>query len=791
MHYFPNQVEEKLGFDRIRTLLEKRCASEIGAAIVSKIKPLTDVRQLDIILKQTKEMKSLLESDQAIPSVALADITGSLKQANIPGSWLSPEEFKKIRELVSQIHQLAAYFKGPRQEKYPNLYGLAGQLIPFPALAQALNRIFDDAGEIRSNASRELQTISQRLAELETQVRKKLQALLKTIQQEGWGPETGITMRNDRLVVALFAEHKKKINGLVHDVSATGQTLFVEPAEALDLNNQVREWQESRKREIVRILTELTDLLRPEIPALEKASRQVGMLDFIRAKALLAIEMSADMPQLVGHAEVNWISARHPLLVLHHKPLGKSVVPFSLTLNRKAHILLISGPNAGGKSIALQAVGLLQVMLQSGLLVPAMADSKVGLFRNLFVDIGDDQNLDNDLSTYSSHLAGMRHFLEHGDARTLFLIDEFGTGTDPQFGGPIAEAILEQINRKGSFGVVNTHYSNLKIFADRTPGLMNGCMLFDQVNMMPTYQLETGKPGSSFAFEIATKMGLPKEVIDNARRKSGFKQQQVDELLAGLNLEKSQFRSLRADLEREQKNAKKIKDEYEAKYAEFQAKRTAMLAEAKAQAKQLLHDTNQKIESTIREIRESKAEKKVTQEARKTLATYTQTLLQEELPVAIPKKGLANVQVGDWVKLADSTTWVEVFQVSGKKAEVGLGQMRSWVNWSEMSEKQEKKVEKSLKAGTGGMNLQEKMTTFNAEINVIGKRGEEATEEVLRFVDEALLLGFDRVRIIHGRGTGQLRQRIRQELKRVKSVKSVGNELPEMGGDAITVVNLV
>ena len=609
---YPNTLEQKLGFDKIRELLKQACVSTLGQDYVDKIR-FTDNHQLiDKLLRQTAEFKQIVQFEPDFPSSNYIDVREQLKKARIEGLALTEEEFFDLKLSLRTIQDCLRFLeKRSEKNEYPFLRELAGPVTVNKAVSEAIERVIDDRGHVRDSASPELARIRRQIIAEQNNLRKQLDSMLRMARNNGWIPDDlSLTVRGGRLVIPIAAEHKRKIKGFVHDESSTGQTVYLEPAEVFEANNEIRELEYEERREVFRILQTLTDQLRPHLEDLKKAVNFLAMIDFIRAKARLANQLDAGMPKVHNRPFVNWTAARHPLLHLSFQKQGKSVVPLQVRLDEKQRILIISGPNAGGKSVALKTIGLVQFMLQCGLLVPMNDFSEMGVFQNLFIDIGDEQSLENDLSTYSSHLTAMKQFLIGANKRSLFLIDEFGTGTEPGLGGAIAEAILEDLNKSGAYGVINTHYTNLKVFADKTDGLINGAMRFDGEHLEPLYELEMGRPGSSFAFEISRKIGLPKGVIDRAKEKLGSQQVNFEKLLKELDIEKRVFAEKNMEIGINQRKVAQQLAEYTALKTRLENEQKQLINEAKQKAKSLVQEANQRIENTIREIKENKAEKR-------------------------------------------------------------------------------------------------------------------------------------------------------------------------------------
>lgn len=763
----------------------------MGALHVASMKFSSDPEHIRKWLHQTGEMMDLMHRGLQLPDKNYTDAKPLLDRVKAEGSWLSGEEWFRVRQMLDTAANLKRFFK-ERQELFPLLFDLAGNLPDMERYVREIDRCVDEEGQIKSNASSELYTISKRIQTEEQKVRKQIQSIAKKVIENGWGPENAVTIRNDRQVLAIFSEHKRKITGLVHDESATGQTFYIEPSEIFELNNLVRELYLEKQREIRRILIQLTNYIRPAFPEILLITARLGIIDFIRAKALFSGKIKAAVPQISDKPGVQWLQGRHPLLLLHHRKSNKKVIPFDLTLHRDKRIIVISGPNAGGKSVLLKAAGLMQLMVQHGIPVSASPDSRIGIFKNIFADIGDQQSIDNDLSTYSSHLTNMKQFVNYATSSTLFLIDEMGTGTDPLYGGPMAEAVLEQLNRKWCYGLVTTHFSNLKIYASKTPGLGNGSMVFDQEQLQPLYQFDDGKPGSSYTFEIASKTGVQQDIIQNARKKIGSKNQQADKLLIELEREKTYIKNLKEDLDKEKIKSAALLQSLTEEKASIEEKKEALLKQYRTEALQLVSEARKHIENTIREIRETQAGN--LKQSREPLEHFETSLKKATENAEIsggksPKK-IPAIRAGDWVVITESGQEAEVLSVTRQQAELALGGIiRKYA--LEGLEKTKKPGGAGIKKQSMATDLNQRMVAFNGEINIIGMRGDEALTEVMQFVDEAIMLGYDRIRIVHGRGSGILKKLIRGALKNISSVASVSDEQAEFGGDAITIVKLI
>lgn len=789
MLIYPSDIEDKLGIDQLYALVRSKCKSDPGVRFLERARPSSKVEDISKWLDQTDEMLQILSSGDHLPSRDFQDLEVFLKKIRLKGSFLQGEDFATLKNLLILLYDWTRYLKN-HQESYPELCSLTYGFIADTNLISTIERIVDDKGNIRDNASPELASIRSLLIQKEKAVRQVINKILrKAIQEKLTDEESSVTIREGRLVIPVKAEHKRRIQGFVHDESATGQTVYMEPTEALQLNNEVRELQYQEKREIARILTRLTDLVRDSVADLEKGAFFIGLIDFIHAKAVFAKEIEATKPSISKNPLVKWYFARHPLLWLAHQASGKATEPLSLELTRQEHrILVISGPNAGGKSVALKTVGLLQYMFQTGFLLPVGEGSTFGVFGSLFLDIGDTQSLENDLSTYSAHLTSMKYFQEMADRNSLFLIDEFGTGTEPQFGGAIAEAILTQLNKRKSFGVVTTHYQNLKKFAENNGGAVNGAMKYDVAALEPLFELEIGKPGSSFAFEIARKIGLPEFIIDDAQGMVGTSQVDYENLLNALEKEKSQYQKLGKKLEKEEAAVISIKKDYESLRTMLDEDQKRLIKDAKDEARRIVAEANQKIELTIRQIKENKADKEKTKQLRSDLDTFRSKQL--DLKKEEQKQKKETYTVGDQVTIEGQDTSGEVMALKGKQAQVRFGNIISFIDLKKLKKisNSQAKVEEKKSRRIGGINITDKMARFNGEIDIRGMRAEEALVRVDEYIDEALLLGTDQVRILHGKGHGILREVIRAHLKGHSSIDRTVDEQVEFGGSGITLV---
>ncbi|MEX8546965.1 MAG: endonuclease MutS2 [Mucilaginibacter sp.] len=782
---YPKNSEDKLGFTEIKQLIKAKCLSVMGQEMVDKIQVMNNFDQIQKFLRQTSEFKNILTNDTALPISNFHDIKTLAKKARVEGTFLSEDEFFQVQQSLTTVFAVLAYFN-ERAGLYPNLEALFEHLPIEKNILKAIDRVLDPKGKVRPNASRELQEITAGIAQAEQAARKTIEQIFKNAGNNGWTADGSLTIRDGRLCIPLLSENKRKLKGFIHDESSSGQTVYVEPEEVFMLNNRVRDLEFDRRREIIKILTGLTDELRPYVPILISYHGLLTKLDFVRAKALFALDIEAEMPILVSEMRINLINASHPLLLLSYKKEQKSVVSLNIKIDETDRIIVVSGPNAGGKSVCMKTVGLLQLMVQAGLLIPASEQSEIGVFRQIFADIGDDQSIESDLSTYSAHLSKMKYFVEMADSKTLILIDEFGTGTDPQFGGPIAEAVLESLNQKRTKGVITTHYSNLKLFASNTPGLENASMLFDNLQLRPLYILEVGKPGSSYAFEIAQKIGLPRNVIDAAKNKIGVNQKKVDTLLIDLERDKKEVLDAKLNLQKQERRANVLLRENEELKNYLEENKKALLREAKIQAKTIIQDANKLVENTIAEIKSSNADKETTRNLRENLNHELQKNTVK--PEIVPVKEAPEIEVGDWVKLNDSETMGQVMELARDNVIIAIGDLRTVAKRKKVHKVSRKEVPKEIRRSyNSALN---DTASFSPEIDVRGKRGEETLYEIEKYLDRAIMMGVGSLKIIHGKGDGILRKLIRDYLKKYSEVSHVEDEHADRGGDGITYVYL-
>ncbi|WP_446786104.1 endonuclease MutS2 [Macellibacteroides fermentans] len=823
---YPQNFEQKTGFDKVRQLISDKCLSPLGQERVIDMGFESEMDTVSNRLAQTEEFVRILHGDKEFPSSYFFDVRYSLKRIRPEGTYLDEKELYDLKRSLQTINDIVRFFHPGNSESdeilYPALTRLAGDVLVFPQLVGKIDSILDKYGHVKDNASPVLMQIRREITVTMSGISKSLQSILRAAQSEGVvDKDVTPTMRDGRLVIPVAPAFKRKIRGIVHDESASGRTVFIEPAEVVEANNRIRELEGDERREIIRILTEFTNLVRPMVPDILYSYEFMAEIDFIRAKALFADQIKGIRPIVEDKQQVDWARAIHPLLYLSLQKQHKEVIPLDIELNPDKRILIISGPNAGGKSVCLKTVGLLQYMLQCGLLIPIHESSRTGIFKSIFIDIGDEQSIENDLSTYSSHLTNMKHFVRNCDEKTIILIDEFGSGTEPQIGGAIAEALLDRFNRNGSYGVITTHYQNLKHFAEDTPGIVNGAMLYDRHLMQPLFKLSIGNPGSSFAIEIARKIGLPEDVIAEASSKVGSEYIDMDKYLQDIVRDKRYWEGKRQNIRQQEKKLEEITARYQQDLEEVNKQRKEIMRTAKAEAQRIMAEANAKIENTIREIKEAQAEKERTRMARKALDEFKESVLSQEdandsiaikmaklkerqekkkqkqtgQPLAKPQFNREVIETGDSVRLKGQTTHGTVLEINGKQASVAFGMIKSTVKLELLEKVSKNQIKKEIQKSTfistqTADDMHEKKLNFRQEIDVRGMRGDEALQSVIYFIDDAIQVGAGRVRILHGTGTGALRQIIRDYLKTVPGVHHFQDEHVQFGGAGITVVEL-
>lgn len=808
---YPADYESRIGFAPLRSCVAELCLSRKGRDLVQAMTFSSDFGELNRKLRGVAEMQGLLVAAAELPVSDLHDVAPYLSEIKAERSFMSPRRLWELRGILATAAAVSIFFSDEEAAAAcPVLADEFASLQGFPQVVSAIERAINRFGEVKDSASPELAEIRSQKASVSASMASVMRRFIGRAAAEGvLDKDVSPSVRDGRLVVPVAAAMKRKVSGIVHDESATGKTVYIEPAEVVEAGNRLRELELEEKREETRILIGIADFLRPLIPELSEAVEKLGLYDFIRAKALFAIQTGARMPHLEKKVEFEWYHAVHPGLAMALKSQGREVVPLDLTLSDEKRILLISGPNAGGKSVCLKTVGCLQYMMQCGLLPTLYENSHMGVFENLLVDIGDEQSIENDLSTYSSHLRNMKVFLRVADKNTLFLADEMGSGTEPQIGGALAQAILASLGPTGCRGVVTTHYQNLKTFADEAPGFVNGAMLYDRQHLRPLFKLEVGSPGSSFALDIARNTGLPNSVIEEAKRIAGSDYVNLDKYLSDIARDRRYWANKRLSIKEKEHKLEKAIDSAEERAETLRVRRAEILAEARKQATELLEGANARLENTIHEIRKASAEKERTKEVRQDLERFRndlkETTVDRNEPAELkprrkkapktsaPAPAQGPIAEGDSVRMKDGAVVGKVVAVGPKEAEVVFGALRSRVALSKLVKVSPSKAAKEAQqviSTASHADIRRRQLAFSQEIDVRGMRADEALQAVTYFLDDAVQFGAERVRILHGTGTGALRQAIRQFLNSVPDVAAFADEDVRFGGAGITVVNL-
>jgi len=892
---YPTNFEAKIGFDEIRTMLKAQCLSPLGKGLADELTFSTDHNQVNRWMEEIREMRRIGEEEDALPLTDFYDVRESLKRVRLAGTWLEENELFDLKRSLKTIDALVKFFyrgealnestasRGTnpadssatdaenadnddfslKRWNYPALHDLADGIATYPVLVQQIDQIIDKFGHMRDTASPELAQIRRELARVEGSISRILGGILRSAQAEGIvDKDVAPTMRDGRLVIPVAPALKRKISGIVHDESASGRTVFIEPTEVVEANNKIRELESDERHEIIRILTKMAERIRPHVREMLDSYQFLAQIDLVQAKAQLARHMQAFEPEVKAHPYVDWIRAIHPLLARTLEKKGEKVKPLDIMLTAEKHILIISGPNAGGKSVCLKTVGLLQYMLQTGLSIPIDGRSTCGVFSDIMIDIGDEQSLENDLSTYSSHLLNMKNMIRQASPKTLILIDEFGTGTEPQIGGAIAESVLGQFCKRGAWAVITTHYQNLKHFADSHDGIANGAMLYDRHEMRPLFQLAIGRPGSSFAIEIARKTGLPEEVIREAADIVGSDYIQSDKYLQDIVRDKRYWEQKRQTIHQKEKDLQRRIEQYETEVTDVEKERKAILDKARHAAEELLQESNRRIENAIREIREQQAEKEATRRIRAELDTFKQevendnwkqnakarkgagTMSEEDFQKKVDqikarkkrheehvknksereqkaasalreastkpvKKADSPIAVGDLARIKGLKSTGTVEAISGNMATLVVGGMRTKLPLARLehdinkdntqgennaSKTRMDEIKEGLQSFKMSHMTQDTIDNhrknFHQDLDIRGLRGDEALTTVQHFIDDAILMGVPRVRILHGKGNGILRQLIRQYLAAEPEVTSYRDENVQFGGAGITVADL-
>ena len=853
---YPNTFEHKLGFDEIRRLLKERCLSTLGKEKVDEMTFSTDCREVNEWLTQVREFRRLQEEKDDFPMQYFFDVREAVSRIRLENTHLEEDEVWDLRRSLDTIANIVRYLNSgerreesgedsPKEVPYPALQRLTEGVTTFPAMIRRIDSILDKFGKIKDSASMTLASIRHELEKTQGSISRTLYTILHSAQKDGLvEKDAAPTMRDGRLVLPVSPSVKRRINGIVHDESATGKTVFIEPAEVVEANNKVRQLEAEERREVIRILTVFTDEVRPHVTEIIDSYRFLGQIDFIYAKTEWAKLTKAFEPVVEDKPHIDWIHAIHPLLQLSLEKQGKQVVPLDITLTQEKRILIISGPNAGGKSVCLKTTGLLQYMLQCGLPIPIGDRSTTGLFHHILIDIGDEQSIENDLSTYSSHLMNMKQMMKQANADSLLLIDEFGSGTEPTIGGAIAEAMLNQFWKKQTFGVITTHYQNLKHFAEDHPGVVNGAMLYDRHEMQALFQLAIGQPGSSFAIEIARKTGIPEEVIREASDIVGSDYIQSDKYLQDIVRDKRYWEGKRQTIHQHEKSLENKISRYDDELSEIERQRKEILRKAREQAEELLRESNKKIENAIREIKEAQAEKERTREIREELQQFREQVVHDDTRGLMSQEDFAKklrqmeerkarkqqrkaekgeqqkaaseklaahakasstpdnrpLQPGDTVRIKGLDTVGKIESISGKQATVIFGDVKTKMKVEQLEHAEKSRQEKTpankheaLAVKTSKITratMEDRKQNFHQDIDVRGMRGDEAINAVMHFLDDAILVGMSRVRILHGTGTGVLRQLVRQYVATVPNVSHYRDEHVQFGGAGITVVDL-
>ena len=838
------RLEQKLGFDRVRQIISDRCSTAYASERTATETFSTDQAEIRRRLLLTDEMRLIMMFEDSFPSGGFIDCIDFLKPLERTSSAIDLISLRKLRTMLDTLRKVTSFFNGVKDGVYPNLKRMAAPIMGFPEVQRRIDTILDRYGEVKDTASDELYAIRKALHEKEGAISRRMSAILRKAQEEGIvDSDAGVSIRDGKMLIPVSAANKKRIPGFIYDESASGKTAFIEPAEVVELDNQIKELQFSEQREIVRILFEFTEFLRPYIPELLEAAKYLGETDFIMAKAQIALDFIAGMPIISESGEMNLRKARHPLLERALKKERKEIVPLTATLTEQKHILLISGPNAGGKSVCLKTVGLLQYMFQWGMLIPTSETSEMMIFDRVMVDIGDDQSIENDLSTYSSFLVNMKDMLSRADNRTLVLIDEFGSGTEPAAGGAIAEAILAELDRRGAYGVITTHYTNLKLYASSgETGVINGAMMFDVQNIAPLFKLEMGLPGNSFAFELARKTGLPENIIKDAETRAGEEFVGIERNLRKIARNRRAIDERLERIKHTDKTLESITERYQKELQQIQQMRKEILEQARKEAEEIVRQANRQVENTIRTIKESQAEKEATHEARSELQGFLGLLtakkeqeekdredyierkikqiderrarrqkrkeeradersLQEMREQQAEQERMeafrsAPLKVGEKVRIKENGMVGEVTKVSAKAVVVIIGNIstklphdkveRITSNEFKSAVKETARPAPSMKVDS---SINERKLNFSTEMDVRGERLNDAIEKVTRYVDDAIMVGVSSVRIIHGKGTGVLRDELQKLLRTMPGVASVRDEHIQFGGTGVTIVN--
>ena len=794
---YPVNFEHKIGFDSVRSLIDEKCAGSWGVEEAEKISFSNDFDTIVASLTLINEMMSLITDSNALPVPVVIDLRQQFADTKAEGTFLETKDLIALKKNISTLRELVKFISDADPNRFPSLINFVKDTFTFANIENRIDSIINRFGDVKDNASPNLAQIRRDIIISQNSVSKIMRSVLNKAAEDGFvDKDVTPSLREGRLVIPVSSMNKRRIPGIVHDESATGKTVFIEPTAVVEVNNRIRELENEERREIIRILTEFTNFVRPFYDDILNSCLLVAKIDAIRAKALFSIDIKAIKPYLYSDCRIDWYEARHPLLEKSLTRQGKKIQPLNIRLNKKQRILLISGPNAGGKSVCLKTAGLLQYMLQCGLPIPIHERSNAGIFQSIFIDIGDEQSIENDLSTYSSHLINMKNCIKYSNGKSLLLIDEFGTGTEPQLGGAIAEAVLNRLNTNHVYGIITTHYTNLKHYAAQTEGIVNAAMLYDRNKMQPLFMLSIGTAGSSFAIEIARKIGLPDDVINAASKIVGEEQIDFDKHLQDVARDKRYWEQKRAKIKEEEKKLQSLTEHYDALVQDIKKKEKEIIRNAKEEASQIIKNSNAKIENTIRAIKESAADKNITQTERRELENFKKSL-DKQLEKQPDIKQLKDFHKGDRVRIKGQNIAGTIDAVNGKTAIVFFGQIKSTVDVSKLEHLTASQLKEMEKYSTNavanakkGFDMRERQLNFSQDIDVRGMRVDEALQAVIYFLDDAQMFNVSRVRILHGTGTGALKSAIRDYLYQSSIVKSFKDEHVQFGGAGITVVDL-
>jgi DNA mismatch repair protein MutS2 len=792
MQLIPTDVHEKLEFDKVKELLEKQCLGELGIERIRHLKIHTSATVIDTLLTEVLEYVTAIEDKHRFPISVYYSVSEDLKVLAIQDYVLGVEALQRINTMMLQIRDIYLFFK-KHKNVYKALYDIIKDTSFDEDLIKSIMRVIDEEGKIRPDASSELMTIRRRMVSSRKELDKTFRDVINLYASKGWLTDTKESYRNGRRVLAVPAEFKRKIRGIIHDESATGKTSFIEPEVIIDINNDLFDLEQQERREIYKILKDLSAEIRPYTPHLAAYQKILVRFDVVQAKAALANQMDATKPIIKDHPHIGILQGFHPLLLLKNKAEGKKTVPFQLVFHNENRVLVLSGPNAGGKSIAMKSIGLIQLMTQAGLLTPLLKESEIGVFDKIFADIGDQQSLEDDLSTYSSRLKNAKAFVENANDKTMILIDEFGSGTDPKIGGAIAEAVLKELNDKKVFGVITTHYSNIKIFAFKTKGIVNGSMQFDKDTLSPSYKMKVGRPGSSFAYEIAEKTGLPKSILKYAKHKTGKNEKAVDELLVDLQRGKQELEDQISASKLRESQLEKLIIQYERMSKDYEYKRKKLKLDIKEQEMQQQAKTNKQIERLVREIKEEKNLEKAKELAiqvrqeRKVVVEKVEELREAIYYKPTEKKAVkaGEIKVGDFVKLRSGGSTGTVESITKKDAMLQMGSMRMRVKLRDLQHANAPMEIVSAKRVT--TDTVTRSAKFESKIDVRGMRRDEVLESIQRFMDEAVVSSANLLEIIHGKGNGILRKAVRSKVREYSDVLNIYHQ---ENNDGVTMVEL-